>query len=313
MVIHDAIFSETGAVGNVGSNTNRIDTANVNRRHAIRVIVFGATGLLGHHTLPRLVERGHSVAVVARHPEDITRLRRLGADAHRGDILDAESLRKPLRGCEVALHLATAIPTGPGMGWELNDRIRREGTRNLLVAAQEQGVRRYVQQSITLLYGDSGDQLVSEDHPLAPYPRIASAFEMEEMVRASSLEWVILRGGSFYGPGTGREDAWYRDADEGTLTVPGDGSALLSLIRVEDMARAVVLAAEAAPAGAIYNVVDDVPVSYRDLYNYVAARKLAPEPPVGGPPVTSLGCSNAAIRRALDWEPAWPSYRSGLA
>ena len=280
----------------------------------MRMFVVGATGVLGRHTLPRLVERGHSVAVVARRPEDVARLRRLGFDAHRGDILDAESLREPLRGCEVALHLATAIPTHrPGVGWDLNDRIRREGTRNLLAAAQQQGVRRYVQQSITLLYGDGGDQLISEDHPLAPYPRIASAFEMEEAARASSLEWVMLRGGSFYGPGTGREDAWYREAEAGTLTVPGDGSALLSLIRVEDMARAVVLAAEAAPAGAIYNVVDDVPVSYRELYNFVAARKMLPEPPAGGPPVTSLGCSNTAIQRALGWEPAWPSYRSGLA
>ncbi len=279
----------------------------------MRMFVVGVTGVLGRHTLPRLVERGHSVAMVARHPEDVAWLRRLGFDAHRGDILDAETLREPLRGCEVALHLATAIPTRPEMSWDLNDRIRREGTRNLLAAAQEQGVRRYVQQSITLLYGDGGDQLVSEDHPLSPYPRIASALEMEEMVRALSLEWIMLRGGSFYGPGTGREDAWYREADEGTLTVPGDGSALLSLIRVEDMARAVVLAAEAAPAGAIYNVVDDAPVSYRELYNYVAARKMLPEPPAGGPPATSLGCSNAAIRRALGWEPAWPSYRSGLA
>ncbi|HKT39426.1 MAG TPA: NAD-dependent epimerase/dehydratase family protein, partial [Ktedonobacterales bacterium] len=168
------------------------------------------------------------------------------------------------------------------------------------------------QQSITFLYGDGGDQVVSEERPLAPYPRIASAFEMEEAVRASSLEWVILRGGSFYGPGTGREDDWRREAEQGTLTLPGDGSGLISLIRVEDMARAVVLAAEAAPAGAIYNVVDDAPVSYRELYGYVAAQVMAPEPPTGGPSATSLGCSNAAIRRALGWEPAWPSYRSGL-
>ena len=193
----------------------------------MRMFVVGATGVLGRHTLPRLVERGHSVAVVARHPEDVARLRRLGFDAHHGDILDAESLREPLGGCEVALHLATAIPRRPDMGWDLNDRIRREGTRNLLATAQQQGVRRYVQQSITLLYGDSGGQLVSEEQPLAPYPRIASAFEMEEAVRASSLDWVILRGGSFYGPGTGREDDWYRQAEEGTLTVPGDGSARL--------------------------------------------------------------------------------------
>ena len=94
---------------------------------------------------------------------------------------------------------------------------------------------------------------------------------------------------------------------------PGDGSALLSLIRVEDMARVVVLAAEAAPARAIFNVVDDTPVSYSDLYRYMAAQMLAPEPSTGGPAVASLGCSNAAIRHALGWEPAWPSYRSGLA
>jgi nucleoside-diphosphate-sugar epimerase len=133
------------------------------------------------------------------------------------------------------------------------------------------------------------------------------------MVRASSLEWVILRGGSFYGPGTGREDAWRREVEQRTLMLPGDGTALLSLIRVEDMARAVVLAAELAPVGAIYNVVDDAPVSYGELYRYIAAQMMAPEPSAGGPSVASLGCSNAAIRRALGWEPAWPSYRSGLA
>src|SRR5689334_13494022 len=107
----------------------------------MRVFVVGATGVLGRQTLPRLVERGHSVVAVARHPEDIARLRRLGFDVHQGDILDAESLREPLRGCEVALHLATAIPTHrprrPRMSWELNDLVRREGTRNLLAAAQE--------------------------------------------------------------------------------------------------------------------------------------------------------------------------------
>jgi nucleoside-diphosphate-sugar epimerase len=79
------------------------------------------------------------------------------------------------------------------------------------------------------------------------------------------------------------------------------------------MARAVVLAMEAAPATSVFNVVDDTPVSYRDLYGYVAAQQIASEPPVGGPQVSSLGCSNAAIRRVLGWEPVWPSYRSGLA
>lgn len=280
----------------------------------MRVFVVGATGVLGRQVLPRLIERGHGVVAVVRQIADVERLRRLGIDAHSGDILDADSMREPLRGCDVALHLATAIPApGPQRDWSRNDRIRREGTRNLLAMAQEQGVRRYVQQSITFLYGDGGDQLVTEERPLLPGERISSAFEMERAVRASSLGWVILRGGAFYGPGTGAEDAWRREAEQGTLVAPGDGSALLSLIRVEDMARAVVLAAETALPGTTYNVVDDTPVRYGDLYRYVAAQMMAPEPATGGPPVPSLGCSNAAIRRALGWEPAWPSYRSGLA
>lgn len=280
----------------------------------MRVFVVGATGVLGRQVLPRLIERGHGVVAVVRQTADVERLRRLGINAHSGDILDADSMREPLRGCDVALHLATAIPApGPQRDWSRNDRIRREGTRNLLAMAQEQGVRRYVQQSITFLYGDGGDQLVTEERPLLPGERISSAFEMERAVRASSLGWVILRGGAFYGPGTGAEDAWRREAEQGTLVAPGDGSALLSLIRVEDMARAVVLAAETALPGTTYNVVDDTPVRYGDLYRYVAAQMMAPEPATGGPPVPSLGCSNAAIRRALGWEAAWPSYRSGLA
>lgn len=280
----------------------------------MRIFVVGATGVLGRYVLPRLLERGHTVAAVARRPADVERLRRLGIDAHSGDILDAESLRQSLLGCDWALHLATAIPApGPVRDWSRNDRVRREGTRNLLAAAQAAGVRRYLQQSITFLYGDTGDQVVTEEQPLGAGNFLASAREMEQAVQGSSLEWVILRGGSFYGPGTGREDVWRRDAAAGTLALPDDGSALLSLIRVEDMARAVVRAVEAAQAGTIYNVVDDTPVRYRELYRCIAAQMLAPEPPAGGPAIVSLGCSNAAICGALGWEPAWPSYRSGLA
>ncbi len=68
------------------------------------------------------------------------------------------------------MHLATAIPRGPGGDWSRNDRIRREGTANLLAAAAAQGVRRYVQQSIVMLYGDTGSTLVDESAPLQPGP-----------------------------------------------------------------------------------------------------------------------------------------------
>jgi nucleoside-diphosphate-sugar epimerase len=101
---------------------------------------------------------------------------------------------------------------------------------------------------------------------------------------------------------------------EGRLVLPGDGSGLLSLVHVVDMARAVVLAAEDAPAHSIYNVVDDEPVSYKRLFTYIAAQLGAAEPKAGGPVgLRSFGCSNARIKRELGWQPAYSSYRSGLA
>lgn len=280
----------------------------------MRILVVGATGVLGRNVIPRLLERGHEVRAVARRAEQVEALRRLGVDARPGDILEEASLEAASQPCDAALHLATAIPrASQPADWSLNDRVRREGTRNLLAAAAQAGARRYLQQSIIFAYGDHGQQVIDEDTPLQPTPRIQSTADMEALVQASSLDWCILRGGSFYGPGTGRVEDWRSRAQEGHLRLPGDGEALLSLIHVVDMARAVVLAVEQAPAGSIYHVVDDAPVSYRVLYDYIAAQLGAAAPAPGGSPVASQGCSNARIKAALGWAPAYPTYRSGLA
>ena len=283
----------------------------------MRVLVVGATGVLGRQVLPRLLERGHTVRALVRRETHAATLARLGVETAPGDILDAASLIPATTGCDAVLHLATAIPKpGGAQDWRLNDRIRREGTQLLLAAVAQAGVPRYVQQSITFLYGDQGTRLADETTSLQPAPLIQSAADMEALVQAAPdhVEWCILRGGAFYGPGTGREEGWRQAAREGGLPLPGDGSGLQSLIHVVDMARAVVLAAEAAPTGAIYNVVDDEPVTYRQLYGHVAALVEGPDPTPGGETVLpSLGCANARVKAALGWSPAYPTYRSGLA
>jgi nucleoside-diphosphate-sugar epimerase len=280
----------------------------------MHILIVGATGVLGRHVTPRLLERGHTVAAVVRRPEQARYLQQMGVDAVLGDILDRASLQAAARGCDAALHLATAIPTGKDQDWSRNDRIRREGTLNLLAAATDNGVRRYIQQSITFLYGDCGQTIVDETAPLRPSEHGQSAVDMETMVKASALDWCILRGGTFYGPGTGAEELWREAAAQRRLALPGDGSDLMSLIHVVDMARAVVVAAERGPAAGIFNIVDNAPVSYRELYTYIAAQAGAAPPLTGGPrAMPSLGCNNTAFKRALAWQLAYPSYRSGLA
>ena len=280
----------------------------------MRVAVIGATGVIGRHVIPRLLEHGHLVRAIVLHPERAAWQSVLGVEVVPGNILDRSTLQGVTDGCEVAINLATSIPR-PGQpgDYSMNDRIRREGTRNFLDACFEGGAHRFIQQSITFLYGTHGSQIMTEDAPLKPPPVVYSAIDMEDTVRAAPIDWLILRGGALYGPGTGREDHWRQLAQEGQLRWIENGGRLISLIHVVDLARAFVAASQHGRSGSILNVVDDDPVTERDLYTYLAAQIGAPAPgPGGGPPPPFPACSNARAKSELSWAPLYPSYRSGL-
>lgn len=280
----------------------------------MRIAVIGATGVLGRHLVPRLIERGHAVCATARKEADLERLKRLGAEAVAADIFDQPGLRAALVHCDAAIHAATSIPKTTGGGdWAVNDRIRREGTANLIDACRAERVRRYVQQSVAMLHIASDARPQTEDDPIAAYDRIRSAVDMEQLVRAAPLDWCIVRGGAFYGPGTGRAEAWRGQARGGVLVLPGDGNGFLSLIHVADMAAAMVAVVERGQAGNVYIAADDQPATYRDLLGYVAALEGAPVPSSGGPILLpSFRVSNAKLK-TLGWAPAYSSFRAGLA
>jgi nucleoside-diphosphate-sugar epimerase len=281
----------------------------------MRIAVIGATGVVGRHVVPRLREHGHEVRALVRAETDAGALRAVRIDAAQGDIFDIQSLRQALEGCAAALHLATAVPRpGQTPNWALNDRIRREGTASLLEACRNTGARRYVQQCIAFLVSGTSD-LIDETAPLlAARQATASAIDMERPVTASGLDWVVLRGGALYGPGTGRDEHWRTLARSGELRLPGDGSDYISLIHVADLAECFVLAAERAPSGSIIAGVDDEPTTYRELFGYIAGLASSPAPAAGGATnFPSFRISNAKARETLGWRPCYRSYRSGLA
>jgi nucleoside-diphosphate-sugar epimerase len=282
----------------------------------MRIAVIGANGVLGRHVVPRLIERGHSVRAGVRDESKGIILALAGAEVMRADILDGDSLLPLVSGCEAVLHLATAIPRpGQPQDWTRNDRVRSEGTGLLLKAARRAGVRRIVAQSVAMIHAGSGDTWVSEDSPFPPVePRLRTAVELEAQVRESGTEHCILRGGLFYGPGTGREDAWREAARAGTLRLPEDGGDYLSLIHVVDMARAMVDATVAPRPSTLYLVADNQPAPARELLTYIARQQGAGAPPAGGARwLRSFRVSNAKLRAELQWEPAYPTYRVGLA
>ncbi|MGH7001524.1 MAG: NAD-dependent epimerase/dehydratase family protein, partial [Stellaceae bacterium] len=172
---------------------------------------------------------------------------------------------------------------------------------------------RYVQQSIAHAVAADDDRLLDEDAPVHPNRVTQSAVDMEARVRQSRLDWIIVRGGMFYGPGTGRERQWRAAARSGTLRLPGDGSSSISLIHVADVAAACVLAVERAAPGALLAAVDDAPVTYRELFGHIAALEGGPAPQSGGPAIASCRVTNARIKAALGWTPLYPTFRSGLA
>lgn len=283
----------------------------------MKVFVAGATGVLGRALIPMLVNDGHEVVALVRGEEKAALVEEMGARTVQGDVLDADSLLSAVQGSEVVLHIATAIPknmTVPN-AWDANDRVRIEGTRNLLAAAQSVKAKLYVQQSITFLYGNCGDQWLTEQSPVADSlaPHLQSAKVMENLVQASDIPWVILRGGSFYGPGTGFV-ANVEAARRNELKTVGDGSHFLSLIHVEDMAEAFRLTLKHRPVQRIYNVVDNLPMRQLELFEELALRMSSKQPQVDpqGNPGFSVRCLNNKIRQELGFALKYDTFATGL-
>ena len=285
------------------------------------IAVLGATGVYARHLIPRPVARGHRIRALVRRPEAAGIAAACGAELHRADVFDAASLRSGLAGCDVGINLATSLPGPSGRGdFATNDRVRRDGTPVWVDACRAAGVPRIVQQSIAMVNAAGADAWGDEDTAYAG-PRddvaglaAAAALAMEEIVRASGLDWMILRGGLFYGPGTGFDDDWFARAQAGRLRMPTDGSDYVSLVHIADMAEATVAAVERWPSQRTLIVADDDPAPWRDVFAYVAAvAGAAPPSPGGRQGFPSFRVRNARAREALAWAPVYATYRAGLA
>lgn len=296
----------------------------------MRVFVAGATGVLGRATLRALTEAGHTVFGLARTPEKLLEVDRLGATPVRGDVLDGETMRLLVRQTQpdALVNLATAIPLSLRVNpkeWETNDRVRVEGTRNLLAAAQETTLRLFAQESVGFLCQSQGEDWIREDSPPSAHSFLRATLEMEALCRASEVPTTLLRFGALMSA-----DAWHTQQSiaalrRGLLPILGDGSSYMSLLHTADAAQAILRALDKPDiaAGQTYLVADNEPARMRDVLPY-AARCLQASPPRSVPlllakalvgPLTldilaaSYRLSNEKIRQALDFAPRYPTYR----
>jgi nucleoside-diphosphate-sugar epimerase len=307
----------------------------------MRVLLAGSTGAVGRPLVSQLVASGHQVVGLTRSPDKIAALKNAGAEAEVCDVFDRDRLIAVARAAapDAVIHQLTDLPSAMDPGrladiYERNNRVRREGTRNLLDAAASAGARRFVVQSMASWYQPTGGPIKTEVDPLwtnAPEPlgtAVRTVDEMERMVLHEAGVGVVLRYGAFYGPHT-----WY--APDGEIArrmrsrgfpVIGRGEGVMSFIHVEDAASAAVMTL-AAPASATYNVVDDEPAA-ASVWTPAYAEALNAPKPFSVPAfaarlaigstltewlTTMRGASSTKVNAEIGWRPKYTSWRDGFA
>lgn len=287
----------------------------------MRVLLAGASGAIGRYLVPLLVSAGHEVTGVSRHSGA---LERTGASELVADIRHRAHFLEAVRGAsfDAVIHEVTDLARTPLTYSDMREtnRLRAEGTSTLIAAARATGAHKMVTASVVYGYGfrDHGRRLITESYPFGQLPGTQldavhkSLLSAEQQTRA--FGGVALRYGLFY---------------KGRGSVPpvaSDYNGVLPFIHIEDAASATVAALERGAPGSVLNIVDDDPVSWRELHQARSDAFFLPDPkafpswalrlaaPFGAQLLTStsMRVSNQRAKDELGWMPRFPSYRDAL-
>ena len=295
----------------------------------MRVFVAGGTGTIGVPLVRALVARNHLVFATTRSSDKQSLIRGLGASPVVVDALDAAALDKAVGEAAPThvVHELTALPkAGPRSAQELEptNKLRDEGTRNLLRAAIAAGAQRIVVGSFALT--GAGPQQTSN----ADLNRAAAAVRSMESqgldaAHRRDIEGVVLRYGLFYGPGNPATDDLIARVRKRRVPRVRNDRGQLPYIHLDDAVAATVAALDRGTSGSVYDIVDDHPTSFSEMVTELASVAGAPPPwtvpawllRMAAPYVARLltlqvRLSNARAREDLGWAPMFPSYREGL-
>ena len=303
----------------------------------MKLFISGATGVLGKRVVNLLVGNNYNVVGLSRSKANTDWLTQKGVEARKGDLFNQEQMCELSSDCDGILHLATAIPTKSrttSADWATNDRIRREGTQNLVEAACRNQAKLFVQQSVTFIYGDRHGEWVDEKVDISPKQSsiLQSAVDMEKIIqtaaREKALPATILRFGMFYSFDAVHTRSMFELLQKRRFPVIGDGTNYWNMINVDDAARAIFMVVEDhdKAVSKTFNVCDDEPVVMRELLYYLAQKLNAKHPIalpkplakllIGGDTVSyltaSVRCQNSLIKEELGWQPRYPNYRDGF-
>jgi nucleoside-diphosphate-sugar epimerase len=241
-----------------------------------RILVTGATGLIGGKVAARLLARGASVRALARTPEKARALAGSGAEVVRGDMTDAASLRAAVDGCRGVVHLAGVL------GDEFKPlayyrAVNVEGTRTLAEAAADAGVERFLHVSTIAVYGFGAGPGTNERSPHRPgsdfycLTKDEGQGAVERLVRERGLPAVVVQPSQVYGPG---DEAWtlgpLRLMRAGKLVLPAHGRGLVQPIYVDDLAEGILSALERGRTGEAFILCGAKSVTVAEFFGHLA-------------------------------------------
>ncbi len=253
-------------------------------------LVTGASGLLGSHVVEKLLAMGEPVRALVRPSSDTRLLDEWGVEKALGDITDAQSLVEAMKGVKRVYHVAAQV--GDWGPWERFVVVTIDGTRNMLAAARQAKIQRFLHVSSISAYGHpDGDGLVLDEsaplgvnlHKWSYYSR--AKVEAEKLVwqahSAGDVPVTVVKPSWLYGP---RDRAsmprLIRAIRAGKAKLIGDGTNRLNLTYAGNGAEGCVLAATNEKAlGESYNLSSDGPIQQREYINKIAEC-------LGCPPVT---------------------------
>jgi 2-alkyl-3-oxoalkanoate reductase len=309
----------------------------------MKIFVAGATGVLGRRLVPLLVANGHTVVGTTRTPAKAPALRAAGATPVVLDALDREAVIDALVRAEpeVVVHELTALGGFTDFrkfaeGFAVTNRLRTEGTDNLLAGIRRLPVRRILAQSYggPGFYVRTGGPVKTEQDPFDPDPPAALRHPIQAVqhleravLETPGVQGTVLRYGGFYGPETslGEGGVYLQAIRRRQFPIVGAGTGVWSFIHIEDAATATLAAIESGRAG-VYNVVDDDPAPVAEWLPALAAA-IGAKPPrrvpawlarllVGEHGVVmmtqSRGAANAKAKEELGWRLVYPSWRTGF-
>jgi nucleoside-diphosphate-sugar epimerase len=240
------------------------------------ILITGGNGLLGRHLVPALQARDDTVRVLALPDEDTNWLESCGVAVYRGDVREPETLAAPMRGVHAVLHLAGMM----GVWRPMQDyhAVNVTGTQNVCWAALAEGVRRVVHVSSWTVYGMDLGRPADEHFLLKPFPepyavtKAAGDIAVQRMITDHHLPAVIIRPGTFFGPGDHLHFGRIADrlcAGRGVIVGAGDNA--LPFVYVTDVVQGLLLALDTEHAvGQAYNISNDSPLTQEQFLRAVA-------------------------------------------